>query len=104
MEVGRTFNKCIGSARQHTIGDNAQCYGMIMFELSVASVVAGGGAMNGRASPLSPEHTVTIPLLDYYTFTDTAVESRGVNCGGGVAKPRQTACGRPVRHLHRTVR
>ena len=81
--VRRTWHKCIGRGRQHTIGDNAQCYGIIMFELNVRNVVAGGEVMNGRASLLSPEHTVTIPLSDSdYTFTDTA-SSRGVNCGGG---------------------
>ena len=84
--VGRTWEKCVGHARQHTIGDNAQCYGIIMFQLNVASVVAGGEVMNGLSSLLSPEHTVTIPLSDY-TFTDT-VTARGVNCGGGSATPR----------------
>ena len=67
--VQRTWQKCVGSARQHTIGDNAQCYGIIMFELNVQNVVAGGEVMNGLASLLSPEHTVTIPLSDYYTIT-----------------------------------
>ena len=84
--VGRTWHKCIGQARQHTIGGNAQCYGMIMFQLNVASVRAGGEVMNGLSSLLSPEHTVNVPLSDY-TFTDT-VTSRGVNCGGGSAIPR----------------
>ena len=84
--VGRTWEKYIGRARQHTIGDNAQCYGIIMFQLNVASVRAGGEVMNGLSSLLSPEHTVTIPLSDY-TFTDT-VTARGVNCGGGSATPR----------------
>ena len=82
--------------RQHTIGDNAQCYGIIMFELNVANVAAGGEVMNGYASLLSPEHTVTIPLSDYYTFTDT-VTARGVNCGGGNHIPR--ADGRFVIYL-----
>ena len=75
-----------GRARQHTIGDNAKCYGIIMFELNVVSVVAGGEVMNGGASPLSPEHTGTIPLSDY-PFTDT-VRARGLNCGEGSATPR----------------
>jgi len=67
--VGRTFEKCVGRERQHTIGDNAQCYGLIMFELNVHSAVAGGEVMNGKSPLLSPEHTVTIPLSDYYTIT-----------------------------------
>ena len=84
--VERTWHKCIGRTRQHTIGDNAKCYGIIMFELNVVSVVAGGEVMNGGASPLSPEHTVTIPLSDY-PFTET-VRARGLNCGGGTATPK----------------
>ena len=84
--VGRTFDKRTGRKRQHKIGDNAECYGLIMFELNVRSVVASGEVMNGQASPLSPEHTVTIPLSDY-PFTDT-VRARGLNCGGGRAVPR----------------
>ena len=84
--VGRTWEKCVGYARQHTIGDAGQCYGLMMFKLNVASVRAGGEVMNGLSSLLSPEHTVTIPLSDY-TFTDT-VTSRGINCGGGCATPR----------------
>ena len=84
--VGRTGEKCVGHARQHTIGDVGQCYGLMMFKLNVASVRAGGEVMTGQASLLSPEHTVTIPLSDY-TFTDT-VGARGINCGGGVATPR----------------
>ena len=84
--VGRTWEKCVGHARQHTIGDVGQCYGLMMFQLNVASVRAGGEVMTGQASLLSPEHTVTIPLSDY-TFTDTPT-ARGLNCGGGSATPR----------------
>ena len=84
--VGRTFEKCVGRERQHTIGDNAQCYGLIMFELNVHNAVAGGEVMNGKSPLLSPEHTVTIPLSDY-PFTD-CVRARGLNCGGGSATPR----------------
>jgi hypothetical protein len=57
-----------------------------MFELNVRGVVAGGEVVNGQASLLSPDNTVTIPLSDY-TFTGT-VRARGVNCGGGCAVPR----------------
>ena len=84
--VARTWEKCVGRAQQHTIGDNAQCYGIMMFKLNVASVVEGGEVMSGLSSLLSSEHTVTIPLSDY-TFTDS-VTSRGINCGGGSATPR----------------
>jgi hypothetical protein len=84
--VGRTWDKCVGNARQHTIGDEGQCYGLMMFKLNVASVRAGGEVMTGQSSLLSPEHTVTIPLSDY-TFTDTPT-ARGLNCGGGSATPR----------------
>ena len=64
--VGRTWEKCTGRARQHTIGDNAQCHDLIMFELNVRNVATGGEVMTGQASLLSPEHTVTIPLSDYF--------------------------------------
>ena len=94
--IARTYHKCIGRGRQHEIGGvQAQCYGLVMFQLTIPGVVAGNEVMTGQASLRSPEHTVTIPLTDY-TFTDT-VAARGLNCGGGSATSR--ADGRFVIYL-----
>ena len=76
--IGRTWEKFVGRARQQTIGGNAQCYGIILFELDVRNVVAGGEVMTGQSSLLPPENTMAISLSDYLgTRSPTQYEPAG---------------------------
>ena len=89
--VERTGQKYVGRAQKHTIGDNAQCYGIIIFELNVQNVAAGGEVITGQASSLlSPEHTVTIPLKNH-PFTGTAGEPAGSTAVGVLPHRARTA-------------